>query len=462
MNQVPIFLIISGLVLGTVAILAMTIRFRTSIMMITAMSLFAALAVQREEGLVSNTTIFKPLQLLRAELFLASGAALLAGCIINMAKLRVSVFPSQSLFFLLVHLYAGLIRTVHMNSATEWLTSAAFDLTTFMAVILVVPPLLSERSGWYALLRGLVLAGAIWCGMVFVQMVVDRHQLLVDWGRRLTGMHGQPQAAAQYLCFVATMSMWLALNDPKRSLRSGWIALTAVSLVFVAWTGSRSGAIMTVIGLAFVLWARAGKAVLLLPIVGGFIIVASTVIKGSSQDLGVRLIDTTDTRSVVWRQLIDQFIANPLIGTGIQKAVENSYLLGLGAYGILMGFLLLLLLIATWTIMARIWVGRRSLTPEFRQWVWLILGINCTYFIGANADGFIVSRLETTHVILLVFAGYGTALARMTVGRWPMVDATNELVDSERLDDSHLDSEAGGYEPVTDASLGEYSRTDHS
>jgi len=422
MGQIPTLILILGLCAAAIGALAIAVRFRFAALIIGAMVFFGAIAVQRENNQVSNATFVQPIQLLRAELFLGAAIVLLMGCVAQARRIRLSLIPAQALLFLCIQVYAGFMRIVHGATAAEGAQSVVFAVVTIVPFLIAVPILLGEREGWLALLRGVALAGALWCGLVIIQAGINKKEMLVDFGRRLSGMHGQAQGASQFLCFIATIAVWLVMNDPRRSLRPVWVLLTGVALVFDAWTGSRSGAIMAMIGIAIVLYARAGRAVLLLPVFVAVVFVAFSILGKTNKELGVRLMDTTDTRSVVWRQLVDQFLRSPMFGSGTQKVVENSYLLGLAAYGILMGVLLIFLIVVTWILLARLWVSRKSLPREYRPWLWLVLAINAMYFIGANADGFILARLEATHVILLVIAGYGSALLRVSAGRWTFID----------------------------------------
>src|SRR5207237_1186026 len=77
---------------------------------------------------------------------------------------------------------------------------------------------------------------------------------------RFWGMLANAQQAAIFCAPLAIIALWLLLNDESRRARVLWFTLLAINMLFLAWTGSRTGAMLCVLGRVFGLYARLGRA----------------------------------------------------------------------------------------------------------------------------------------------------------------------------------------------------------
>ena len=133
---------------------------------------------------------------------------------------------------------------------------------------------------------------------------------------------------------------------------------------------------------------------------------------------------------------------NPLIGTGVAErgltgGSENSLLFGTATFGLGMGFLILVLMSISAVIVVRLWRYRRYMDPFARRITDLIVAANLMYFGGSIFEGYILARVGSLLVFLLIFGAMGTRM--LADVRDATVPVDDELEWSEAGDEIDVD-----------------------
>lgn len=400
----------SGLMLLSVLTLKINLR-----LLIIAGILFAtALTAPVDLGKLDYVrTWILPLQQRRSEVHLALGCVLTALTLFR-RDLHAHDLNFQGLMCLIIALFMATLQFYHegTNVAVQTL---GFFLGTIPCLLLAVPTLTRDYAGILQALRTVLYVSALWTFCCSVQFVINP-QALVNRSGRFWGLFANAQQAAIFCAPMAIIALWMFLGDPRRRNRVVWLALLTINLLFLMWTGSRTGALMFALGLLPVMWTRAGKLLLFLP--AGLVVFYLLSLLADYLQIGrnvERLISTEDTRLWAFEVQINSFLESPLLGVGWYDvgASENSYFGGLGAYGIGFGVLVAVLLFGSMFLCAKLLIARRSLPADQRPLVDLFCGFNAMYFGGAFFEGYLTARSSATLTMMLIFAPIGAYLLRL-------------------------------------------------
>lgn len=354
-----------------------------------------------------------PFQANRSALFLTMGGMLALVILANMSDVSARRISLQGLLLLAIAVYAGSLRLLHEGPGSG-ASSILFAVVTIGPLIYLIPGLLNRWGDYFAVLRTLSFANAFWLFAVGLQFLLNASAMSKGRADRFFGLLGNAQHAAVYLGVMGAIALWLLLNDPNRRYRLIWVALTVVNVGLLLWTGSRTGTAMFLMGAVVSAYGRLGRTVLLLPvfIVLGWAGVGIATMLGFDWGTAERLTSLEDTRSAAWMNMIASGMSSPLIGVGIESAgdSENSYLYAFAAYGIGMVTLIIALIIVSVSTCWRLFVLRRVLDPDRRALVDLVLGYNVMYFSGAMLEGYLMSRVSGSLVLMLIFSAFGTHL----------------------------------------------------
>ncbi|QOJ00144.1 MAG: hypothetical protein HRU70_06445 [Phycisphaeraceae bacterium] len=408
-----------------------------NIWMILAGMIFASgLAVQIDRNLsVVNQTYLTPIQHQRAPIYLALGCVLFIIMLVNSSRVRISSIPVQGAMILAIQFYTALIRIFH-EGAPAGLSSMVFAFVTMLPVMMLVHLAIREWDDFNVMLRLFGFAGFVWASATAVQVVIDHRQLVMGWQNRFSGLLGNPQGCGLFMAPLTVTTLWLLLNDHVRKLRPIWYATLGMLVVYTLWTGSRTGFGELVLGSLFVLYSRLGKTVLLAPLLAIPLLIAYQIFLslGLSVDAVERLASTQNTRESSWRILLEDAFANPVLGTGMAgtRANENSYLIAFGAYGFLCGVLVFALVGVSVAYLLKFVRYRSSVPRERRPLVDLILGFNAMFFAGAMFEWFIISRLESMLIYMLIFATMSKRVIEM-------VDQERAALAEHHGDDAYAD-----------------------
>lgn len=398
---------------GLALLAALMIRLSAIQWILAAMLFFAALSapVNFERTQYLQTWML-PVQMHKASAHLALGL-LLTLVVIVTNRLQPSLVPAQGLFILAISLYAAMMQFIH-ETPTHAAQSLGFALSVVPCMLFAAPSVCRSYDGCVKMLRAVMVVSVVWTVCCSVQFVINPRLLVNSEGGRFWGMNSNAQGAALTVAPFAVVALWLLFNDHARRLRILWIGLVGINLIFLGWTGSRTGALMLVVGMFFVLYRRLGKVVVFLPIAAAVTFGLSVL----SDELQIasnleRLTDTTNTRGGVWQQQLSKIAESPVIGVGWKEtgASESSFLGGFAAYG--MGMILIMaafLLFSMWKC-ARLTLLRGRLPREQRAMADVFVSFNAMYFASAFFEGHMLARSAPTQVMMLMFAGIGVWLA---------------------------------------------------
>lgn len=417
---------------GLAVVAAVFIRLSLLQWLLAAVLFITALAapVNLEKTAFIRTWLL-PLQLQRPNVHLALGILLTIVMILS-GKIVAARIPVQGLFTLAIALFAAMLQFIH-DGPREGLESVGFALATIPCLMIATTAVNRSYEGCLKTLRMIMVVSVVWTVGSSIQFVINPAYLVNNQGR-FWGLLANAQHAAMLVAPFFTIALWLLLNDPMRRFKLLWIGLIAINLLFMAWTGSRTGLLMTLIGAGLVLYNRVGRMIILLPIAAVVTYLLSFLADelqiGSNID---RLTSGENTRAGVWTAQIRNAFENPLIGVGWHSAggSESSYLAGFASYGF--GMLLLMMAFLVWSMWrcASLWLRRRHLPREQRPLIDLFIAWNAMYFAAAVFEGIMLGRSSPSQSLMLIVAGIGVWLSEQTV-----------LASAEQVDDSVLDSGA--------------------
>ncbi len=410
---IPIVILL-GLIGAVVLVMAVT-RLKHGVLFIGAMLGAASVAGGYHPVYQPVRTWLAPVQEQRSSIFLGLGALVFLLAMVHIGKLRLERVSIAVLLLLASAAFAGLVR-VMAGKAEDGLVSIVFAFATILPLAIFMPALVSEEGGYFRIMRIVGLTAAAWTFAVAVQFVINRNALSRGGfgSLRFQGLLGNPQHAAAYLAPTFVTLLALYIHDPLKRLKLFWMCCLGAAGVMVLWTGSRSAAAMSVMGAAFVLYSRLGRSVLLAPLGLGVVFVAFQILSALGVEILVdRLVSTEDTRSAAWAAMWQQFLENPIFGTGgTDETVfsENSYLFALASYGIFMGLIFGALILVSGFQCLRLFLSRSKFDPRGKSVIDLTLAVHAMYFAGAMTEGYMVSRVSSMLMYFAIFSAFAQCL----------------------------------------------------
>lgn len=319
------------------ALLVCTARFDRLKWFVLSLMLYTATLGFSNNPLLDNTLAF-PLQQIRALyrplplglLFILVLPALGASRGARWKPLGAGVIA----FFVFELGFSG--RYIFANLA-DLRSRGVFGLTVFVGIFITlgvgVSKWLQSLDDVHALLRSVVGSGAVLVVATLYQVVINRAAVLD--GGRLLGTTNNPQHLGIYLALCLPVSAYLFT---RRGESPGWrgfhAAFMGLGLLFLLWSGSRSGMLVLVVGMALLFRARLGRLALVGAVVGGVVLVAVQFLDTSLSNAG-RFTSTLDTRTVIWTRLWRAFLANPVLGNPApENQGESSYLSAAASFGL--------------------------------------------------------------------------------------------------------------------------------
>jgi O-antigen ligase len=235
-------------------------------------------------------------------------------------------------------------------------------------------------------------------------------QIIVDSGpavraSRLHGTTGNAQHAAVAMATGLAPILYLIVR-PGRSVfvRMGAAVIAALLVVFLVWTGSRTGGLMSLVAIAVLFRRRLGRLAIA-ALITSIVLLGVLQIVGTDAGANVdRLLSGEDTRSHMWAWAIQQFLSSPLVGVRETEAgfQENSYLAAAASFGLL-GVLPLLAFVG-WTLLRmgwlwrnQRWLGKDSFTAD------LVLAGLSSLFAGAFFEAFLNGAVSYPVFALMLY-----------------------------------------------------------
>jgi O-antigen ligase len=377
----------------------------------------ASIGIAREWNDQVVHQIWFPLQNYRSYLYIGFGGLAWVTLLAHSGRMSVRTVSAQGLLLLLIATYAATLQMIH-ETAAQGALSYLFAGMTILPLLFVIPALIEEEEDCIRILRAIVIAFWVWMAALSLQVLAGFDKILIGLDKRFIGLTGNPQHAAALAAFVAIIAVGLFAAEQRRVWRIAYGATTAVGLILVLWAGSRTGLGMAAIGIAIVMIRRIGLAALFLPFAAVVGLIGLELIRASGTSNIERLASTTNTRAEPWAKLIGSAMESPFIGVGMQElgeiqATENSYLLAIASYGILMLALVVLLVLVSLFLVLKLYRIAPSLGRTGRSLVDLVAGFNAAYFAGAVLEGYILARVGTPLFLMLVMSGIAVRLSQL-------------------------------------------------
>jgi hypothetical protein len=412
-------LIVLAILGALAAVIAVLSRWGAVFIIFTIMAFMASISYGMAGEDKTLNTWLAPVEAQRSLIFLFMGGLLLLSFLVHGLS-REGVF-SHGFALVIVGLYNALMRAVHAEIMDAALT-LVFVMVTQLGLILALSRMVRDEMDWYKCFRCVGIASLLWIGAALVQLAINPDAMLRHgpYFARFQGMTFNPQAAALTLGITSVVTIFLALNDPKHRYRVFWTAAAGLNLVFLLWTGSRTGMGIFTLGAASVLVSRFSRVILLVPIVAGIVMVTLTLLGDAASDISStadRLTSTEDSRTHAWGAMWQVFVDNPVIGGGPGKEErggrsENSYLYGLAAFGAGMGLLLLMLFIVSVAQCLRLFVRRGRAPKRWHPIIDVVIGYQAVYFIAAMVEGYIMARVNIHILMFYMTAAIAAALIK--------------------------------------------------
>lgn len=359
-------------------------------------------------------TVWLPIQQNRSTLYLAAGIGASLMMLAQINNLRGKPQSSMSWIILTAGFYAAMMRFVHEGPASG-VASVFFAVMTLVPMVLLPAIVIRELDDFKLILRAIVISNCVWVLMVLMQIAVNPTFVTLGNEFRFMGLLSNPQHAGVMLPHICLILIWLIINDSNK-YRLFYLFLIGVNGVFLLWTGSRTGAGMIVIGLCAIFYSRAGKAVLIFPVL---MLLAYIGLKFMTNvvgnDIGVnRLVSMDNTRDEAWQRLIQQGLENPLTGVGVEgsEKSENSWLYALACYGVGMLAILSLLSAVAFAVGFKWFRARFSIPRYYRPMIDLCIAGVAMYFAGAVLEGYMISRVSASLCFFPIYCGVGAILCR--------------------------------------------------
>lgn len=254
----------------------------------------------------------------------------------------------------------------------------------------------------HAALWSIAIAGSLFALGNIYQLIIN-HSAVV-FGNRLIATAGNPQATGLVIAVALPPICYLImLKAAPKYLRLYLTAIVGFLSLFLIWTGSRTGLLMSLIGLGLLFRAHIGRLFAVTIVCGIFLLFAMSLFEDSTQGIE-RLVSTQNTRSGQWGVLIEEFARSPLVGSVTQESgvLENSYLSTAARTGLIGLAVLLAVMTLVVTSVVRLNL-RREEFGEHRLLVDLITAGFVSLGVGACFEGFLLGTLTNQIFVIYIY-----------------------------------------------------------
>jgi hypothetical protein len=352
---------------------------------------------------------------------------------------RRLITPAAWAFFAFELLYA--CRIWFGGQVDRGFSSLLLFVMIFLTFNLGPSRWLSDFREARGLMRSFVIAATLYVGASTYQLLMSRASL----GNRFFGVSANPQLTALNLALFFVPCLAMLVDKQTRPMGKVRLsALIGVLLALLIWTGSRTGALMTMVAVLFMLRLNLRRAVIFAVIGGVGLFVAWSVLDLSGAQ-AERLLSLQNTRGGIATQLLSEFTSSPAFGTmGTTVGVrENSYLSVLALSGLFGGipfFLAIGLLV--WSV-ARLQRSRKVLGEHAIYADMLTAGF-ASILVGALGEGFLLGLL--TAMIVGIYSYFSLMGLLFDTIVDPEQAAARELASSPSAADFVPEYDADRYE----------------
>lgn len=300
----------------------------------------------------------------------------------------------------------------------------------FLTLVLALSRSLQSWQDGLGLVRALAGAGIAFAIINVLQFLAHPGNVTVN--QRFMGTTGNPQHVAAYSAALMLPVLYLLIRPGGTQIARAWLAAAfAVLVAMLLWTGSRTGLLMGITGVGLLFRTRLSRLAIAGLIVSFLVIFALnfTSTFSGSQILYSRLISTQNTRSQVWTGLIQQFSADPILGTLVSSTEidvgESSYLSVAARFGVIGLIPLIIAVVLIGKSMFRLQRIRRLL-PDKMMADLVIAGI-VQIFVGGFFEGFLLGTLSVEPFMIYCY---------LTLGAFLLEYAEQPSLESEPLHDA--------------------------
>lgn len=274
-----------------------------------------------------------------------------------------------------------------------------------------------------SLVRCVGAAAGVYIVGVCYQLAANRGAIVR--GSRLMGTSGNAQLAALLFSLAVPATAYVVARAGEKvwvRVLFGWIL--GMEILFLLWTGSRTGTLIALIGILLMFWSRIGRLLAVSMLVGVVIFLSLQIYEESTLSIA-GMMQRGDTRSHVWRDMLNAFISSPLMGImeGQYGVGENSYLsvaANLGLFGLLP---LAAFVLATGAMMYKLF-RVRSVLVEDKLFIDMVIGGAGSLLIGAFFEGYLLGTLTFPVFALYIYLALGAfALDAADVARYEAATA---------------------------------------
>ena len=308
-----------------------------------------------------------------------------------------------------------------LNGVENGLLSTPVYAMSFVAMMFVLKAT-REASGKRFLLESLVLGGVLFTGGCMYQLLLAPHNAV--WAGRFIGITNNSVHTAQFLALFIRPTVYLTSTTIQNVfLRNALWLCIAVQFALLAYTGSRTGILMTLLPLV-VMYRQRSRHLMTAGVAFSVALLLTVVLFPEAEGARTRLTSTEDTRSAVYQILWQQFLDSPVFGDvdtfyyqGVKRlrVRENSYLMVAATMGFVGIAIFGAFLVTVCKAMQKLYsypnpTGR----PQFRDFV---LASLVSILAGAFFEGFLFAIVGPCYLLLYLYASMAEDLAREPLPR---------------------------------------------
>jgi len=307
------------------------------------------------------------------------------------------------------------VLDVSVDPSLKTFLSLPLFAMTFVVMAVGLNKTCQRKQDVNALLWAVITAFALMSAAITVQLLAGDRTGMFE-GNRLRGTTANPQFLATSIAPAIMIAVYLLLDKGQsKILRAGLGVVTTALILFLFWTGSRTGVLMSAMGVLVFFRLRLGQLLLAAAVIAVCVMGVLQFLGQEGSDPTGRFIGMQDTRSDVWYRQWSEFADSPLLGATVSgggRATgngENSYLAVAASYG-LVGLipLGLVLLTIAWDMFCT-WRIRRFLTEE-QSLVDLVLAVTVMAFVGAFFEVYLLGQFSAVVLTLFICCDIGAYL----------------------------------------------------
>jgi hypothetical protein len=372
--------------------------------LLTAMFYFSTMGIQGSRWFVAH--FFSPLQQIvenGRSLTWVLLALLLVPTFLARRGWRRRVVAPGLIVLLIFHLLFTSLRIYWGFEEKGWASLPTYILL-FASLGYGLGKWLQSTQDAYRLINCMAYVGAIFAGVTVLQLVIDRSGIIENG--RLVSTCITATFAAELIAVTLLPTIYLiALPGMRRIKRIALCISAALLVVFLIWTGTRTGLLMALIGVLITFRARLGRFIITGILLAILVLGASTLFQGSFEGIS-RLTSTSDTRTAGWRIAFRQFVAHPVLGMiSSEQAITESSFISAAAYtGVIGSAILFLAMFLLFLDLFRAYL-MRSVLKEHATLVDLAAGGIISLVGGAFLEGYLLGVLAFQIIALYFYVG---------------------------------------------------------